>query len=172
MKCSGKFIVLRVNGTVDVVPFSGDTDDLFKTVKKSIGCDFVEPVYLGPDAGGNQLVMLCDEDAYGTHNGEWEKFANKVATRIYNHNDKKELHWVLGDVALVAQTNGDNDETGDEFVPFSESAVGSIGEMLEIVSKMAEKMVVPDRIPEPKCEVMGFDSMDDLVATLGTLGNI
>lgn len=163
MNCKGKYIVVQKDGVIRTDSFEGNTMDFFNKMKDVIGCEMIEQVTLAQDKDGNQLVMMVDEEGYMRYDRtERPKVANKTATEVYN-GDTEKIHWVLGDVIFCVLVNGND---GMEYVPLSELAAEKTMKSLEDAMRDAEVLEIPDVIEDPQFEIKGFDTIDELLASM------
>ena len=124
--------------------------EVFANCRKLVG-GFIEPLYL--DRSG--LVMLVDKDGY-----EKKLPVNKAASLIYNKVFHME-HFILGTVAFAYI-----DRIKEEFVNIPVGKAVALVAMLEQFTRDAEKVEVPYPLPEPKVEIVGFDSTEQMIEYL------
>lgn len=164
MECRGHYIVCRVDGTVEVNEFKGDTTGFFRQVKTDIGAETGEVIEYTRDATGKHILdFVCDEEAYMKWDAaERPKHVNRVGTCLYNGmRGGEKVHHILGDIAFVAQVAG---EDGDELVPFGKPACDALAAQMRNMHKtLTEKVPLPAMIADPVAEVISFKSQQELV---------
>ena len=132
------------------VEFANGESAFLKDAAKAAG-GFIEPLYL--DRSG--LVMLVDEDGY-----EKKLPVNKTASLIYNKVFNAE-HFILGTVVFCYI---DRDGANFENIPVGKATM--MEQYLMAMSSEAEKVEVPYPLPEPKVEIVGFDSTEQMIEYL------
>ena len=141
-------VSMKSDGTVEEI-VSLDCE-VFDNCRKLVG-GFLEPLYL--DRSG--LVMFVDEDGYAK-----KLPVNKAASLIYNKVFHAE-HFILGTVAFAYI-----DRIKEEFVNIPVGKAVALVAMLEQFTRDAEKVEVPYPLPEPKVEIVGFDSTEQMIEYL------
>lgn len=159
-------VVIKCDGGVEIKELPEGTD-VFKASKEIIGCKWIQNSTVQtvlPGDKGSTIEFLLNEDGYA----EWGDDPSKVnltATLLYNKGQTEDVHYVLGDVVLCICDMDRPD--GGEFVGMSEGLATEMATATVAFSYRAKKLYTrPEKIPQPKISIMGFDNAEDFMSHL------
>ena len=162
------YVVLRANGEVELKKFDPNgTDDFFVSVRgNDIRCEMAEPVQVTEAAKGIPAIFfLCNENGY-TELGDDPANVNVIGTWLYNaSHDLPEVSYVLGDIVLCTETEGDD---GLEFAPFEMDDAVKIASYAKLSwQQRANKAFArPSVVPPPFVSIQTFDTLDEMLKAM------
>lgn len=156
-------VVIKCDGGVEIKELP-EGADVFKASKEIVGCEWIQNSTVQtviPGDNGVTLEFLLNEDGYAEWGDDTSK-VNLTATLLYNKGATEDIHYVLGDIVLCLCDMDRPD--GGEFVGMAEGLATLMATQTLAYSDRAKRMYVcPEKIPEPKMEVVGFNNADEML---------